>query len=107
MSAYQPMALSSLSSGPLRQLFFASGVVGIAMLVSVYWTLYRSIRRLPRSSTRAVLNGLLLYILIRGLAEAESFDLLLPLCSIVLINSSIAPLAQIFKRHGNEFAFTI
>jgi hypothetical protein len=88
----------------ILQQFFAYGAVGIAMLIGIYWTLYRSIRRLPRGAARAVLNGILLYILIRGVAEAEPFDLLLPLWSIVLISSYITPLARSLKRHGNEFA---
>jgi exopolysaccharide production protein ExoQ len=71
----------------LLQQFFAYGVVGIVMLVGIYGSLYRSIRSLPRGSTRSVLIGLLLFILIRGLAEAEPFDLLLPLWSIILISA--------------------
>jgi exopolysaccharide production protein ExoQ len=73
------------------QQFFAYGLAGVVMLAGIYWTLYRSIRRLPRGSTRAVLGGLLLFILIRGLAEAEPFDLLLPVWSIILISAYLAP----------------
>jgi hypothetical protein len=72
------------------QQFFAYGLVGIAMLAGIYGTLYQSIRKLPRNSSRAVLNSLLLFILIRGLAEAEAFDLLLPLWSITVIASYLA-----------------
>ena len=79
------------------QQFFAYGLAGIAMLAGIYGTLYRSIHGLPRSSTRVVLNGLVLFILIRGLAEAEPFDLLLPLWSITLISSYLGQLAQPLK----------
>ncbi len=69
----------------LLQQFYAYGLVGIIMLVGIYGALYISIRRLPQCATRAVLSSLLLFALIRGLAEAEPFDLLLPLWAVVMI----------------------
>jgi O-antigen ligase len=81
------------------QQFYAYGLAGVAMLARIYGSLYKSIRGLPRSPTRAVLNGLLLFILIRGLAEAEPFDLLLPLWSITLICSYIGQSAPSLKRN--------
>jgi hypothetical protein len=73
----------------LLQQFFSYGLAGIAMLAAIYGSLYRSIRKLPKTATRAVLGALLLYILIRGIAEAEPFDLLLPLWSITLLSAYI------------------
>ncbi len=70
----------------LLQQFYAYGVAGICMLVGLYGSLYRQIRRLPRSPLKLVFLSLLLFVVIRGLAEAEPFDLLLPLWSIVLIS---------------------
>lgn len=69
----------------LLQQLYAYGLLGIALLVGLYGSLYRQVRRLPRSPLRVLLLSWLLYIVIRGLAEADSFDLLLPLWSIVLI----------------------
>jgi O-antigen ligase len=89
------------------QQFFAYGVAGIAMLAAIYGTLYRSIRGLPRSSTRVVLIGLLLFILIRGLAEAEPFDLLLPLWSITLISSYLGPWPRNMKGNGSRHSFAM
>jgi exopolysaccharide production protein ExoQ len=66
--------------------FYAYGVVGICLLVGIYGSLYRQIRRLPRGPVRIVLLSFLLYMVVRGLAEAEAFDLLLPLWLIVLIS---------------------
>ncbi|MGA2848217.1 MAG: O-antigen ligase family protein [Terracidiphilus sp.] len=85
----------------MLQQFFAYGLAGVVMLAGIYGTLYRSIRGLPRSSTRAVLNGLVLFILIRGLAEAEPFDLLLPLWSIMLISSYVGFWLRNLKGIGN------
>jgi len=66
--------------------FYAYGAVGVCLLIGIYGSLYRQIRRLPRGPLRIVFLSLLLFVLVRGLAEAEAFDLLLPLWSIVLIS---------------------
>jgi exopolysaccharide production protein ExoQ len=66
--------------------FYAFGLVGVCLLIGIYGSLYRQIRRLPRGPVRIVLLSLLLFVVVRGLAEAEAFDLLLPLWSIVLIS---------------------
>jgi exopolysaccharide production protein ExoQ len=66
--------------------FYAFGVVGICLLIGIYGSLFRQIRRLPRGPLRIVFLSLLLFVVVRGLAEAEAFDLLLPLWSIVLIS---------------------
>ena len=69
----------------LLQQLYAYGVLGIVLLVGLYGSVYRQVRRLPRSPIRVLFLSLLLFILIRGLAEADSFDLLLPLWSMVLV----------------------
>lgn len=63
----------------LLQQFFAYGLCGVVMLIGIYGSLYRRISALPHSPTRIALMSLLIYVVIRGLAEAEPFDLLLPL----------------------------
>lgn len=69
----------------LLQQFFAYGVCGLALLLGIYGSLYRSFRRQPHSSARVVLISFVLYAMVRGLAEAEPFDLLLPLWVIVAL----------------------
>jgi O-antigen ligase len=87
------------------QQFYTYGLAGIVMLAGIYGTMYRCIRGLPLTPTRVVLNGLLLFILIRGLAEAEPFDLLLPLWSITLISGYLGPGVQSMKRNCNQPSF--
>lgn len=70
----------------LLQQFFAYGVAGVALLIGIYGSLYRKIRRITMSRERLVLATLLLFIVIRGFAEAEPFDLLLPLWAITLFS---------------------
>lgn len=69
----------------ILQQFYAYGVAGVVLLVGLYTSLYRQIRRVCHSPVRVVLSSLMLFIVVRGLAEAEPFDLLLPLWSVVLI----------------------
>jgi hypothetical protein len=73
----------------LLQQFFAYGVAGIFMLVGLYTSLYRKILSLPEGLLRSVLLSIIIFIVIRGLAEAEPFDLLLPLWMITLISSVV------------------
>jgi exopolysaccharide production protein ExoQ len=70
--------------------FYSYGAVGVCLLIGLYGSLYRQIRRLPRGSVRVVFLSLFLFVVVRGLAEAEPFDLLLPLWSIVLISMLLA-----------------
>jgi exopolysaccharide production protein ExoQ len=63
----------------LLQQFFAYGLSGVLMLFGIYGSLYRRIRALPVGPERFALTAFLIYVSIRGLAEAEPFDLLLPL----------------------------
>jgi exopolysaccharide production protein ExoQ len=69
----------------LLQQLYAYGFLGIVLFVGLYGSVYRQVRRLPGSPIRVLFLSLLLFILIRGLAEADSFDLLLPLWSMILV----------------------
>ena len=71
----------------ILQQFYAYGMMGIVMLVGLYGSVYRRIRKLPRGPVRVVFLSILLFVFVRGFAEAEPFDLLLPLWFIVLIST--------------------
>jgi len=70
----------------LLQQFYAYGAAGICMLAGLYASLYRQLRRLPRGPLKVIFISMLLFAVVRGFAEAEPFDLLLPLWLIVLIS---------------------
>jgi exopolysaccharide production protein ExoQ len=70
----------------LLQLFFAYGAAGVIMLLGLYGSLLRRIRSVPRDYSRTILFSIIIFILVRGLAEAEPFDLLLPLWMIALMS---------------------
>jgi exopolysaccharide production protein ExoQ len=82
--------------------FYAYGTVGICLLIGIYGSLYRQIRRLLRGPLRIVLSSLLLFVVVRGLAEAEAFDLLLPLWLIVLISLLVERTSMIPEATGAE-----
>ncbi len=73
----------------LLQQFYAYGMMGVVMLVGLYGSLYQKLRRLQQGPIRLLFLSILLFIVVRGLAEADSFDLLLPLWSIVLISALV------------------
>jgi exopolysaccharide production protein ExoQ len=69
----------------LLQQFFAYGIAGIVMLVAIYGSLWRRLRMIGNPSERSVLLALVVFVIIRGVAEAEPFDLLLPIWMIATI----------------------
>ena len=71
----------------LLQQFYAYGAVGIALFLGIYGSFFLKIRRLPRGMLRTFLFSLLIFILIRGLADTEVFDLSLPLWMIILLGA--------------------
>jgi exopolysaccharide production protein ExoQ len=90
----------------LLQQFYAYGVAGIILLIALYGSFFRQIKKLPISSLRALLLGLLVFVVVRGFADTEVFDLSLPLWAIAMLsaimsefrsNNSISPSAQ-FER---------
>ena len=74
----------------LLQQFYAYGVAGVLMLVGLYASFYRQIRRIPVRPLRTLFIGLLFFVLVRGLADTEAFDLSLPLWTITLIGLTVA-----------------
>ena len=71
----------------ILQQFYAYGVVGVLMLVALYGSFCRQIKRLPKSPLRALLFGLLAFAIVRGFADTEAFDLSLPLWAIVMFSA--------------------
>jgi exopolysaccharide production protein ExoQ len=68
------------------QQFYAYGAVGVVMLVGLYGSLFMKIRRLQQKPLKMIFLTIMIYTVVRGLAEAEPFDLLLPLWMIVMFS---------------------
>lgn len=71
----------------LLQQFYAYGALGVVMMVGLYGSLVRQVRAMARSPLRAYAGGLLIFILVRGLADTEPFDLSLPLWAVTLFSA--------------------
>lgn len=78
----------------LLQQFYAYGVVGVVLLIGIYGSFYRQIRRVSRPELKTLLAGLIVFIVIRGLGDTERFDLSMPLWSIALLSLTLAALER-------------
>lgn len=74
----------------LLQQFYAYGAIGVCIFVCLYSSVFREIRRMQSGSIRILLFAILLFVVVRGMADTEVFDLSLPLWAIALIGSTIA-----------------
>jgi exopolysaccharide production protein ExoQ len=70
----------------LLQQFYAYGVIGVCMFMGIYGSVWMQLRKLVVGPRKAFFLAFFLFILVRGLADTEAFDLSLPLWSIVLIS---------------------
>jgi O-antigen ligase len=83
----------------LLQQFYAFGALGVVVVAGVYGSLFREFRRAQSLSLRVRLMGLMVFILIRGLADTENFDLSLPIWFIALVS--------VFLVHKREPEFAL
>lgn len=84
----------------LLQQFYAYGVVGVFLLVAIYGSVWRHLRRLSDPSLKIFFLGMLLFVIVRGFADTEPFDLSLPLWFIVMIGA----LVQQSRNHPEVLA---
>jgi exopolysaccharide production protein ExoQ len=73
----------------LLQQFYAYGAAGVVMLVAIYGSVWRQLRRLSDPSIRVFFLGMLLFVIVRGFADTEPFDLSLPLWFIAMLGALI------------------
>jgi exopolysaccharide production protein ExoQ len=86
----------------LLQQFYAYGVMGICMFAGIYTSLYRQIRRLVTVPTKHFFFALLLFVLVRGLAESERFDLSLPLWAVLIVSALVE-----HERRGRDPSYVL
>jgi exopolysaccharide production protein ExoQ len=70
----------------LLQQFYAYGLVGICMFAGIYLSVFRHIRRLAKGPLRTFFLAFLIFVLIRGCADTERFDLSLPMWAVILLS---------------------
>jgi exopolysaccharide production protein ExoQ len=83
----------------LLQQFYAYGLVGICMFAGIYTSFFRHVRKLPKGPLRSLLLALILFVLVRGGADTDRFDLSLPMWSIALLSVLIEH--ERMRREGN------
>jgi exopolysaccharide production protein ExoQ len=71
----------------LLQQFYAYGVAGILMVIALYTSFFRQVKRLSASPLKALMVALLIFVLVRGLADTEPFDLSLPLWAMIMFSA--------------------
>jgi O-antigen ligase len=74
----------------LLQQFFTYGIVGVALVIALYGSLFVQARRLDADPLGLLARALLLLVAIRGLTDTERFDLSFPLWAITAISISLA-----------------
>ncbi|HWW98239.1 MAG TPA: O-antigen ligase family protein [Edaphobacter sp.] len=95
--------LAAHAHNELLQQFFILGVAGVVLVVGLYWVFFRQIRRAPRSSLKTLAAGLLVFALVRGLADTERNDLSLPLWLMAMLSILLAsqPIASTPPHQAN------
>lgn len=73
----------------LLQQFYAYGLVGVIFFIGIYSSIFRHIRRCAAGYSRTFFLAFLIFVLVRGVADTERFDLSLPLWAILLVSTLI------------------
>jgi exopolysaccharide production protein ExoQ len=74
----------------LLQQFFSFGLLGVLLTITLYWLIFRQIRRATPSHLKTLAATLLLFALIRGLTDTQNFDLSYPLWLMALLSIVLA-----------------
>jgi len=74
----------------LLQQFYTYGVVGVVLMIGIYGSFFRQVKRLVSCTHNTILLGLLLFMVVRGLADTERFDLSFPLWLISLLSITLS-----------------
>jgi exopolysaccharide production protein ExoQ len=76
----------------LLQQFYAYGIVGVAMVIAIYGSIWRQLRRVADRPLRTFFLGMLLFVVVRCFADTETFDLSLPVWFIAMLGALLAQL---------------
>jgi O-antigen ligase len=90
----------------LLQQFYAYGAAGIILMAGLYTSVFLQIRRLTRGPMKTFFQGLLVFVLVRGLADTEPFDLSLPLWFACFITPVLMQWATQPHERQSELATT-
>jgi len=73
------------------QQLFTYGLVGILVVISVYWSFYRHVRASERSGLRSLAMAILILVLVRGIVDTDQFGLCFPLWLMTMFAMALVP----------------
>ncbi len=76
------------------------------MFAGVYFSFFRRIRRLTKGPFRTFLFAFLLFVLVRGIADTERFDLSLPMWAFVMFSLLIEQ-ARTMREETTELSAVV
>jgi exopolysaccharide production protein ExoQ len=79
----------------LLQQFFSFGAIGVVFTIPRYRILFRQIRRAAPGHLKTLASSLLLFAVIRGLTDAQNFDLSIPLWLVTMLSILFAAQASV------------
>ena len=74
----------------LLQQFYAYGVLGVVVTTTIYTNVLREAHRSSSPALKIFIQGMLLFVCVRGLTDTEVFDLSLPVWFIVIVGALLA-----------------
>jgi O-antigen ligase len=74
----------------ILQQFFSFGAAGVLLTIALYWLFFRQLRRTQSSHLKTLAATLLLFALIRGLTDTQTFDLSFPLWLMAMFSILLA-----------------
>jgi exopolysaccharide production protein ExoQ len=72
------------------QQFFAYGIVGILLVIAIYWSFYRLIRITQDRGLKSLSTAILILVLVRGLVDTDRFELCFPLWLMTMLSIALA-----------------
>jgi exopolysaccharide production protein ExoQ len=82
------------SHDELLQQFFSFGILGIIVFIGIYWAFFRQLRRARNSNIKTLAATLLVFALVRGIADTENFDLSYPLWLMTMLSVLLASMPR-------------
>jgi exopolysaccharide production protein ExoQ len=75
----------------LLQQFFALGALGVVLVIGIYCSIFRQIRRAPSSRLKTLAATLLIFAILHGVTDTLPFDLSFPLWLMAMLSILLAP----------------
>jgi exopolysaccharide production protein ExoQ len=74
----------------LIQQLFAYGLVGILIVIGVYWAFFRQVRVSQNTELKSLAMTMLILVLVRGLVDTDRFELCFPLWLMTMLSIALA-----------------